>query len=210
MPSELGRVTPTRKNGGERFRNAEDPLPFEVLSFWQWSTSDLLSNVTRGSLAEYIVARAVDATPNGVRDEWATFDLLTSDGIKVEVKSAAYVQSWHQTKLSTVCFRTPKTRAWDPETNAQSKGATRHADVYVFALLAHKDKQTVDPLDVSQWQFYVLPTSVLDERTRSQQSITLPTLQRLAGKGVPYLALAKAVRTAAGREERDCRTSASS
>ena len=75
----------------------------------------------------------------------------------------------------------------------------RQADVYVFALLAHRDKATVNPIDVAQWQFYVLPTSVLDQRTRSQHSITLPTLERLAGEAMNYSQLAKAVRTAAAR-----------
>ena len=197
MKEELGKVIPTRKSGGEPFHNAGETLPFDVLSFWQWCTSDLLSNATRGILAEYIVARALDARPAGVRDEWAAFDLLTGDGTKVEVKSAAYLQSWHQDKLSYICINISKTRAWDPNTNVYSNIAMRQADVYVFALLAHKEKQTVDPLDVAQWQFYVLPTRVLDERTRSQHSITLATLKRLAGEVVSYSELAKAVRIAA-------------
>ena len=104
MPSKLGKVIPTRQSGEEPFRNAGETLSFDVLSFWQWSASDLLSNATRGILVEYIVARALDASPDGVRDEWAAFDLLTGNGTKVEVKSAAYVQSWHQNKLSNICF----------------------------------------------------------------------------------------------------------
>ena len=116
MPSELDYVPPTRQSGEEPFHNAGKPLPFDVLSFWQWSTSDFLSNMARGILAEYIVACALDANPGGVRDEWASFDLLTDDGTKVEVKSAAYLQSWVQTKLSRISFRIPKTRAWSPKT----------------------------------------------------------------------------------------------
>ena len=34
--------------------------------------------------------------------------------------------------------------------------AKRHSDVYVFALLAHLDQRTINPMDVSQWRFYVL------------------------------------------------------
>jgi hypothetical protein len=66
-------------------------LDFDLLSFWQWSASDLLSNATRGTVAEYLVARALDADPEGIRDEWAAYDLKTKDGVKVEVKSAAYL-----------------------------------------------------------------------------------------------------------------------
>ena len=56
----------------------------------------------------------------------------------------------------------------------------------MFALLAHKDKVTVDPLDFSQWRFDVLPTAILDNRTRSQHSITLKALEGICGAAVTY------------------------
>jgi hypothetical protein len=201
MKVDYDRRPTTRKTGRERFRNGLKELDFDLLSFWQWSASDLLSNATRGIVAEYLVARALDADPEGVRDEWAAYDLRTSDGVKIEVKSAAYLQSWYQGKLSRVSFVVPKTRAWDPLTNRMDDQPARQADVYVFALLAHQDKQTVQPLDVSQWVFYVLPTSVLDGRTRSQHSITMPTLCKLCERSVGYHDLRAAVAEAAKRQK---------
>ena len=177
--SGLERLSVTRKSGRERFRNRDRVLDFDLLSFWQWSASDLVSNATRGVVAEYLVAHALGIRETEVRDEWAAYDLLTADGIKVEVKSAAYIQSWHQHDYSNISFRVPRTRAWHPETNRWGLESKRHADVYVFALLAHKDKETINPLDVSQWKFYVLSTRRLDKRTRSQHSITLPTLRKM-------------------------------
>ena len=159
---------------------------YTVLDFWSWSASDLVSNATRGCLAEFIVAKALGISTIDVRDEWAAYDLITPDGVKIEAKSAAYVQSWAQKRHSPIQFVTPKTRAWDPDTNLQATEAKRQADVYVFALLAHKDKATVDPLDLGQWRFYVLPTVTLDSRTRSQHSITLKTLDRICGDPVAY------------------------
>jgi hypothetical protein len=47
----------------------------------------------------------------------------------------------------------PKTRAWDPIANLQSHTAQRQADVYVFALLKHQDKRSLDPLNLDQWTF---------------------------------------------------------
>lgn len=164
MDETLHRILTTRKTGGERFHALGKELGFDLLSFWQWSTSDLVSNVTRGRLAEYLVARALGLASDGVRDEWAAFDLLTLSGIKVEVKSAAYIQSWRQQVLSPVSFVVPKTLAWDADTNLQAREARRQADVYVFALLSHVDKPTIDPLDLGQWRFYVLSTSVLAHR----------------------------------------------
>ena len=169
-----------RKTGAEAFRAGEQSLGFDLQDFWRWSTSDILSNATRGVLAEYLVARALGiAVEEGVRDEWAAYDLTTPEGVKIEVKSAAYLQSWYQERLSRISFLVAKTRTWDPATNLLDSMPARKADVYVLALLHHQDKATVNPMDVEQWCFYVLPTSLIDARTRSQHSITLPTLEQL-------------------------------
>lgn len=196
MTDNLARLSVRRRSGEETFHENGEPLDFRLLDFWQWSVSDIVSNATRGRLAEYLVARAIGVPNDAVRDEWAAYDLITPSGVKVEVKSAAYVQAWHQRTLSLVNFVTPPTRAWDPDTNEQAKEARRQADVYVFALLAHEDKQTIDPLNLAQWQFYVLPTATLDRRTRSQHSITLKSLLSLCEGCVPYAQLAVSIELA--------------
>jgi hypothetical protein len=52
-------------------------------------------------------------------------------------------------------------------------------------------------LNVRQWRFFVLPTPTLDRRTRSQHSITLRSLEALAGTGMTYESLPEAVQKAA-------------
>jgi hypothetical protein len=200
MPSDLRRLTVVAKSGDERFHAGGTGLGFVLADFWRWSVSDLVSNATRGRLAEFIVARSLGIPTDSVRDEWGAFDLITPEGLKVEVKSAAFIQSWSQRELSKISFQTPKTREWNPDTNLQDQVSKRQADVYVFALLAHKDKSTIDPLNVKQWQFYVLATSVLDGRTRSQHSITLKTLETLSSEAVDYFGLPDSVRRTVEKE----------
>lgn len=198
MP-DLGRLYFTLKNGNERFHKDGVPVGPSLLEFWRWSTSDLVSNATRGVLAEFLVAKALDMPLTQPRDEWGAYDLETPDGIRIEVKSAAYLQSWSQARLSTITFSVRKTLGWSADTGEYEEVPRRKADVYVFALLAHTDKNTVDPLDLGQWQFYVLPTSTLNTRTRSQHSITLPSLQRICGRSCAFSDLAMAVREAGGK-----------
>jgi hypothetical protein len=83
------------KTGEEVFHRSGAPLQFLVVDFWRWSASDLISNALRGRVAEYLVAQALGVS-EGVRSEWDSFDLQSRDGIRVEVKSAAYVQTWKQ------------------------------------------------------------------------------------------------------------------
>lgn len=88
-------------------------------------------------IAEFLVASAIGIPTSGVRDSWAAYDLITADGLKIEVKSAAYLQSWAQKKASAIIFSCPEKRGWNADTGEFAGERTRHADVYVFALLAH-------------------------------------------------------------------------
>jgi hypothetical protein len=175
----LGKLHIVRKTGQEKFLSSRRSLGFDLKSFWQWATSDLISNTTRGVLAEYLVARAIDIGKDDTRDEWAASDLQTPTGIKIQVKSAAYVQSWHQKKLSNIVFNVQPRRAWDSNTNVLARDPARHSDIYVFAVLAHRNKATINPLNTQQWEFYVLPTITITARKRSQHSITLKSLEKL-------------------------------
>lgn len=197
MPTDLSSIHPACKEGNETFHSKGKPLNLTLLDFWRWSASDLVSNATRGIFAEFIVASALGINLDSIRDEWGAFDLQTPEGITVEVKSAAYIQSWRQQKLSTIIFRIPCTQGWNAETNTYEKEFRRQAQVYVFALLAHKDKSTIDPLNVDQWKFYVMPTRVLNKRISNQKSIHLKSLESFAGQGIGYLELRDAVTKAA-------------
>lgn len=169
------------KTGQETFEHNGKRLELSLIDFWRWSASDLVSNATRGILAEFIVASALGITEGGssVRSEWDAFDLLTSDGIRIEVKSAAYLQSWFHKKLSTISFGIRPTTGWEGETNQRSTELKRRADIYVFCVLHHQDKNSLDPLNLDQWTFYILPSAVLDEKYPAQKSIGLKSLLKL-------------------------------
>jgi hypothetical protein len=109
LSTDLGRLWPSPRSGHERFHANGQPVGPDLLSFWRWSASDLISNTMRGILAEFIVANALGIPTESARDAWGAYDLETLDGIKVEVKSSAYIQSWHQKRFSAITFGTRKT-----------------------------------------------------------------------------------------------------
>lgn len=168
----------TRKTGSEPFRVGPTALGFDLLSFWQWSASDLISNALRGRLAEFLVAQALGIA-DGVRAEWDAYDLRTRQGLTIEVKSAAYLQTWAQKALSAISFDIAPTRFWEAATNELATETRRQADLYVFALLAHRDKPTLDAMDLTQWEFYLLPKAILDARLPKQKQLSLSALLRL-------------------------------
>jgi hypothetical protein len=67
-------IPPRRLSGDEAFQAEGGQAAATVLDFWKWAFSDLMSNASRGVLAEFIVATALDSTSH-LRQEWAPFDL---------------------------------------------------------------------------------------------------------------------------------------
>lgn len=144
----------------------------------------------RGILAEFIVASALGQAVT-VRAEWDAYDLLVPtvtkpEGIKIEVMSASYLQSWFHKQLSLIKFGIGPPRAWDASTNSLSRELKRQADLYVFCILHHQEKETLDPLNLNQWTFYVLPTSVLNEKLPKQKIIGLSSLLALNPSKASY------------------------
>ena len=176
--TSLPRLEISRLNGSEPFTTNEASAGFSILDFWQWSTSDLVSNVLRGVLAEYIVAQALGIA-EAVRDPWLPYDLKTPAGLTLEVKSCAYLQSWFQKGLSDIWFSIGETTEWSADTNQFVGPKKRQAHAYVFALLKHIDKATLNPRDLDQWEFYIVPTSTIAERCGSRQQLSLKALVAL-------------------------------
>lgn len=197
---ELLFLEAARRRPGDPFHADGRSLEFTIGDFWAWSSSDVLSNTLRGIVAEYRVAQALGVA-DGVRTEWEPYDVRTSSGVTVEVKSAAYIQSWAQRGPSQPSFGIAPTVSWDARTNTWGTERRRQAEVYVFALLAHRDKESVDPLDVAQWEFFVLPTAVLDERVPQQKSIGLNSLLSLGPARCSFAGLAQAVEKVAAASD---------
>ena len=98
----LGRIYPKRRKGCDQLHKGGTPIHCNATlqNFWEWYASDIFSNVERGIFAEYIVAVGVgdNRIMTEARDGWGPYDLLSSDGIKIEVKSSGYIQDWPQKK----------------------------------------------------------------------------------------------------------------
>jgi hypothetical protein len=189
----LPRLEVKRRSGAEPFTCGGAPVGFDLLSFWQWASSDLASNILRGVLAEYLVSQALGVA-SGLRDPWQAYDIVSPGGLTIEVKSAAYLQSWWQRSHSAISFTVRETRAWSAGTNALATTAQRQAALYVFALLGHRDKATLNPLDLDQWEFYLVPSRVLAERVGAAKQLTFKRLLSLRPDKVGFCELGSAIR----------------
>ena len=166
--------------------------PATVRDFWAWALSDLRTNTVRPMLAEFLVAQALGAAAR-LRIEWDAYDVVTPEGLRVEVKSSAYLQAWAQTRPSSIRFGGLNGRTWDAAAG-YAASATYNANVYVFALVTTRDHASYDPLDPAQWTFWVLPRRTVE--ATGQRSLALSRVEALAAAPVTHDELAAAVRAA--------------
>ncbi len=188
----LDAIETDKRLGTETFVNENNNLDVTLSDYWAWAHSDLIGNAERGVLAEYIVSMALEVN-DGTRTEWDSYDILSKDGIKIEVKSAGYIQTWFQKEFSEIKFGIQPTLAWDKQTNTYATTKCRQADIYVFCVHKHKNQKTINPLDLQQWEFYILNSKVLNEKVPIQKSISLKRLNKLGAILCDYNNLNKTI-----------------
>ena len=164
--------------------------------FWSWAYSDILGNAERGAMAEYLVACALNLTDKP-RIPWDKYDLLLKENgkyISIEVKSSGFFQTWGQREKSKLIFGIQPTKAWDYITDTFEEEQKRQADIYVFCVHNVKEKNDkMNTLDLSQWDFYLLPTSVLDKKLGKQKKVSLDKLRKIGAEQCLYEDLHKRI-----------------
>lgn len=121
--------------GKEKFTLHGENINLSVLDCWAWSYSDLHDNTMRGVMAEFLVYSALlGVTPHSqMRTNWLPYDITSPSGRMIEVKSAAYVQSWTPEDVySKITFDISKKLAWSG--TAYASEAKRNCDLYVFCV----------------------------------------------------------------------------
>jgi hypothetical protein len=163
-----------------------------LLDFWKWAFSDLCDDDLKGIFAEWLVLKLL-GIPAVRRVSWANSDIITLEGVRIEIKSTSYWQSWklidevgsvrpmplHPVSRKTkVRFAGLKARdAVMAPANTEPQILKSH--IYVFAFQHEKDFDQWNAMDLSQWEFYVLPVSRMRElRGRSVSLLTLRAEQK--------------------------------
>lgn len=119
-------------SGTDAFTFAGVPEMFTLLDFWRWHARWLMNNITRGHLAEFIVANALGISANGPMPEWESYDLLF-EGKRIEIKASAYIQEWKQTVNTNPRFSIRPARIWNDRTGYGGR-AQRNAERSCSAL----------------------------------------------------------------------------
>jgi hypothetical protein len=158
-----------------------------IMDFWRWAFSDLLEDTLKGHYAEWLVSQLLGLpTPHGGRPGYGNSDLRSATGLRIEVKSSAYWQSWKlrnedgTPKSATEIERwrpTPdrpitfsRLRARDTVDRTDTRVGCK-SDLYAFCFQSETDPARWDALDLRQWEFYLLTRAQVESLNVSSLSL---------------------------------------
>ena len=190
-------------------------LECSIYDFWRWAFSDCKTSVgIRSQLAEFYVRLALRLEKEQAR-EWEYVDIRMQDGTTIEVKSTSLIQPpkreltspsldiairkkgvWINENESITSeieqLAKRETARWLPEKGGGwliSEPPKRWADCYVFCVENSTDLDAYNPLDISQWDFYVLATRTINGLFGKQAKVSLSRLKQKGFIPVAFEAL---------------------
>ena len=160
-------------DGNEPFKEGNQDLGFNVLDFWRYAYSNLID--IEPEIAEFLVGHALGLERPTNKVYWTPFDIQYGE-MKIEVKATGYTHTW--TKKQS------KMRRFDIKSSKEG----RQCDIYVFCLIGEygEEPEAVDPLNLTNWKFFVVPRSVVDESCGQEKSISLDKLLALGYTPISY------------------------
>lgn len=186
--------------GEEEFVDGDKSLGFNMIDFWRFQFPNIYDY--HGELAEFIVAKALGKEKADNKDYWTRYDIDYIDKknrkLRIEIKASAYYHSW-QTADSKISqhrtFGISKSHSSYDESSAKQAGQKvehkedrleRPSDLYVFCLNTGTTREEAYTLDVSNWEFYIVPTYVLDEKCGDRKTISLNKIHAFGFEKVKY------------------------
>ena len=172
-------------NGNEQFIYQERALGFDMKDFWSFQYSNIY--ILHGEIAEFIVARALGVTDAQNSEYWTLWDVSYREK-RIEVKASGCYHLWNNNDniSSSRVFSIAKANgAYDYEKSG-NKEFKRQNDIYVFCLNKGKTAEESYPLNLDNWEFYVVPTTFLDEHCGNQKTISLGRIQHFGFEAIGY------------------------
>lgn len=179
--------------GDEAFSCGDATLDTTVKDFWAWSMSRLMGDGPRGDLAEFIVNTALGVDTTIPKKGWGECDIIYDrhrfgeDPLRIEIKCSTYLQAWERPSLSKPVFSIAKTINCDigeyeggyRYIGRDGSPPQRRSELYIFCLFAATERELADPMKLDQWEFYIVPTKLINEKLGDQRKISLQGIERL-------------------------------
>ena len=176
---KIQKLSDKQLTGDECFTVNGKDTELTILEFWRWHFSEIFD--LQSKFAEYIVGKALGLYEAQNVGEWTLFDMAYR-GKRIEIKETSYYHAWQtddEPKSKHRVFGI--TKAYDDYKDENSP-LRRQNDIYIFCLNTGDTKETSNPLELNNWQFYVVPTDIINEKCGNAKTISLSRVEKLAKK----------------------------
>ena len=172
-------------NGTEKFEFNGKDLGFDFKDYWQFHYSNI--HDLQDTIAEFIVAKALGIEHAQNVEYWTLWD-ITYRKKRIEVKETSYYHSFNaEGKVSKIrTFSIAKANGSYDEQVSGNKEFCRQNDIYVFCLNTGDTKATSYPLNLNNWEFYIVPTDFLNKHCENQKTISLNRIKSFGFKPLNY------------------------
>ena len=168
--------------GNEVFTYCGEETDMTVLEYWRWLYSELFD--LQSSIAEYIVAKALGLEKASNVGDWTLYDIEYRSK-RVEVKETSYLHAWQADEAPKSQARSFRIRKAHDVYQDSASELHRQNDIYVFCLNTGETRKAANPLQLEHWEFYIVPTAVINEKCGDANTISLSRLRSMA-PAVPY------------------------
>ncbi|MBR1584443.1 MAG: hypothetical protein IJ662_02760 [Clostridia bacterium] len=180
---------------------------FSVLDYWRFQYGQLMNQ--QEYIAEFLVSKALGIRKAENVSFWTGYD-LSYCAKRIEVKSSVYVHPWNKkrtSKVRTFSIAPSSNLYWSGKKDENGKKLARQNEIYVFCLNTNRDINNADPLIIDDWDFYVIPTFVIDEMCSkygnpNQKTISLGVVRKLSDGSVKWDQLHEKINEAIDRVDR--------
>lgn len=181
---QLGKEHTTERpdllNGNETFKFIGKELGFNVMDYWRFQFSNLIDNL--GFVAEFLIAQSLHKNEPDNAMGWTLHD-IDYRGKRIEVKATSYYQAFKKSHIISE-HRVFSIRKTHIEYQNSKSPLARQNDIYIFCLDKGRTKETANPLNLENWDFYIVPTKVINEQFGDQKTLSLKRLIKIEKYGV--------------------------
>lgn len=158
----------------------EKELSFGLLEFWQQKYSNIYN--MQEVIAEFLVEKALGIDKAQNTDYWTLYDILYRN-YRIEIKETSYYHPWNENGIVSKyrSFGITKANSNYDIKDCENK-FERQNDIYVFCLNTGNTKEESNPMNLNNWEFYIVPTSIINEKCGNNKTITLGKVRKLTQK----------------------------
>ncbi len=178
--------------GSEKFEFNGKELDYSYIDFWRFHYSNIYD--IQGRIAEFIVAKALDINESQNDQYWTLWD-LTYRGMRIEIKETSYYHSFNKegrVSKQRAFGITKANGTYDPDKSGNTS-LCRQNDVYMFCLNTGETKEDSYPLNLNNWEFYMVPTAVINEKCGDNKTISLNRIISLGYTALQYSGIKSAI-----------------